>query len=172
MHPKPKHDLCFYYDTLKTPKLMSLNENSKNYGSGISSIVTIVFIIMAIHEVLQKCFGGFFYSLWLTCEVLFFICGTVSALAVRAPPPSAGRGTGSAAVSAQPSHAVTVVCRDWGQAITEIICPRVNLLYPGQAEPQADRDRCASLSTQSHRRGVQRPAGHAGKSDSVQGQVW
>lgn len=100
--------------------------------------------------------------------MLFFISVTVSALAVRAPPPSAGRGTGAAALSAQPSHAVTVVCRDGGQAITEIICPRVNLLYPGQAEPQADRDRCASLSTQSHRRrGVQRPAGNAGKSDTV-----
>lgn len=85
--------------------------------------------------------------------MLFFICVTVSALAVRAPPPGAGRGTGAAALSAQPSHAVTVVCRDWGQAITEIICPRVNLLYPGQAEPQAGGDRCASLSTQSHRRG-------------------
>lgn len=85
--------------------------------------------------------------------MFFFICVTVSALAVRAPPPSAGRGTGAAALSAQPSHAVTVVCRDGGQAITEIICPRVNLLYPGQAEPQADRDRCAALSTQSHRRG-------------------
>lgn len=61
MHSEPKHGLFFYYDTLKAPKLMSLNENSKNYGAGISNIVAIVFIIMAIHEVLQKCFGFFFF---------------------------------------------------------------------------------------------------------------
>lgn len=48
----------------------------------------------------------------------------------------AARCTGAPrdSVSSQPRLAVTVVCRELrgGQAITEIICPRVNLLYPSQ----------------------------------------